>query len=543
MEELEGMVTESLEKQLYLKESPKDEGLYIYNTITGEKELFKPKVAGKVAMYFCGITPYDESHVGHARSMVAFDILYRYFQYLGYNVTYVRNFTDVDDKIIHRATELNKDILTVSSRYSQKFLDDMNDLQCLPPTHEPRVSEHIDQIIDMINQIISNDCAYTVDGNVYFSIDKFPNYGRLSRRKLEENIPGKRVDVDFRKQNPADFALWKAAKTGEPSWDSPWGPGRPGWHIECSAMSSQYLTFTFDIHGGGQDLIFPHHENEIAQSWAACSDSNVTYWMHIGSANLNGEKMSKSKGNFISIREALEWYHPLALRHFLMSMHYRSPINLLKPQLKKASSPVNFSMTQLENASNSVFYIYQTLQDCEVAISQFWEGSLKEGAESDVKRGGITVDAQNCINGLHGDFHTKMLDDFQTPPILSAALPEALKFVNKCLSQIKKQQKQQGLSLIRSLIEIEKELKEVLNILGLLSPLSYSKVLGELKDKALKRADLEEEKVLKLIKEREEARKERDFSRGDQIRRDLAARGIALMDLGTETIWRPCVPE
>ncbi|KAM7494483.1 hypothetical protein LguiB_029092 [Lonicera macranthoides] len=237
---------------------------YIYNTMSGHKELFKTMAPGKVGMYFCGITPYDYSHVGHARSMVAFDVLCRYSQYLGYSVTYVRNFTDVDDKIIGKANELNEDILTVSCRFSQLFLNEMTDLQCLPPTHEPRVSSHLARIINMINEIINNDCAYIVDGNVYYSLAKCKNYGCLSRQIPEELMSGNRVDFDPNKRDQSDFALWKAAKPGEPSWPSPWGLGRPGWHIECSAMSSHYLSSEFDIHGGGIDLKFPHHENEIA---------------------------------------------------------------------------------------------------------------------------------------------------------------------------------------------------------------------------------------------------------------------------------------
>ncbi|XP_028094612.1 cysteine--tRNA ligase, chloroplastic/mitochondrial isoform X3 [Camellia sinensis] len=319
----------------------------LYNTMTKQKEIFKPKEAGKVGMYVCGVTAYDLSHIGHARAYVAFDVLFRYLQHLGYEVKYVRNFTDVDDKIIRRANELGEDPLALSSRYCQEFIDDMVDLQCLPPTHQPRVSEHMDQIRDMIAQIIRNGCAYEVEGDVYFSVDKYPNYCQLSGRKLEDNRAGERVAVDSRKQNPADFALWKAAKPGEPSWDSPWGPGRPGWHIECSAMSAHYLTYSFDIHGGGMDLIFPHHENELAQSCAACSDSNVSYWVHNGFVTANDEKMSKSLGNFFTIREVTKLYHPLALRHFLMGTHYRSP--------------VNYSISQIEIASEAVFYVYQDL--------------------------------------------------------------------------------------------------------------------------------------------------------------------------------------
>ncbi|KAK2972916.1 hypothetical protein RJ640_026668 [Escallonia rubra] len=501
--------------------------LKVYNSMTRQKEVFRPKVAGKVGMYVCGVTAYDFSHIGHARAYVAFDVLFRYLKHLGYEVVYVRNFTDVDDKIIRRANELGEDPLDLSGRFCQEFLDDMSDLQCLPPTHQPRVSDHMEKIKDMIAQIISNGCAYTVDGDVYFSVDSSPNYGRLSGRKPDDNRAGERVAVDSRKQNPADFALWKAAKPGEPSWVSPWGRGRPGWHIECSAMSADYLTCTFDIHGGGQDLIFPHHENEIAQSCAAVPESNVSYWMHNGFVTSNDEKMSKSLGNFFTIREVTKRYHPLALRYFLMGTHYRSP--------------VNYSISQIEIASDALFYVYQTLQDCEDALSQLREGSNKEGTEP--KKVRTLPDVEECISKLRNDFETKMTDDLHTPTILNASLQEAYKLMNNYLNQLKKkQQKQQKLSITHSLIELEKPVKEVLNTLGLLSASTYSEVLRQLKEKALLRADLTEDGLLRLIEERAEARRNKEFSRGDEIRHDLTAKGIALMDVGKETVWRPCVP-
>ncbi|KAM7509339.1 hypothetical protein LguiA_019792 [Lonicera macranthoides] len=507
----------------------KQQEFQVYNSMTKQKEIFKPRVPGKVGMYVCGVTTYDFSHIGHARAYVCFDVLYRYLKHLGYEVVYVRNFTDVDDKIIRRANELGEEALALSGRFCQEFLDDMVDLQCLPPTHQPRVSDHMDQIRNMIAQIISNGCAYPVDGDVYFSVDNSPNYGRLSGRKLEDNRAGERVAVDSRKRNPADFALWKAAKPGEPSWDSPWGPGRPGWHIECSAMSAEYLTYSFDIHGGGMDLIFPHHENEIAQSCAACPESNVSYWVHNGFVTANDEKMSKSLGNFFTIREVTKLYHPLALRHFLMGTQYRSP--------------VNYSLSQLDIASEAVFYIYQTLQDCEDALSPFREGSQKQGTETKGRTARVTPAAQECITKLRTDFETKMSDDLNTPTILNGALQEALRFINSSLNLLKKKQQQkQQLSVIQSLEELQKEVKEVLNVLGLLSSLTYSEVLQQLKDKALKRAELREDEIMNLIEERAVARKNKMFSRGDEIRSELAAKGIALMDVGKETVWRPCVP-
>ncbi|XP_048133702.1 cysteine--tRNA ligase, chloroplastic/mitochondrial isoform X4 [Rhodamnia argentea] len=279
--------------------------LWLFNTMSRKKEAFRPKVEGKVGMYVCGVTAYDLSHIGHARVYVTFDVLYRYLKNLEYEVCYVRNFTDVDDKIIARANELGEDPISLSKRYCEEFHVDMMHLHCLPPSVEPCVSDHMPQIIDMIKKILDNGCAYQIDGDVYFSVDKFPEYGQLSGRKLEDNRAGERVAVDSRKKNPADFALWKSAKEGEPFWVSPWGPGRPGWHIECSAMSATYLGYSFDIHGGGMDLVFPHHENEIAQSCAACGQSNISYWIHNGFVTVDSEKMSKSLGNFFTIRQTL----------------------------------------------------------------------------------------------------------------------------------------------------------------------------------------------------------------------------------------------
>ncbi|XP_016475884.1 cysteine--tRNA ligase 2, cytoplasmic isoform X1 [Nicotiana tabacum] len=474
-------------------------------------------------MYICGVSPYDFSHIGHARSYVAFDVLYRYLKYLRYDVVYVCNFSDVDEKIIRRANEFGEDPIALSGRYCQEFQKDMDDLQCLPPTHQPRVSEHMEEIKEMIAKVMTNGYAYTVDGDVYFSVDSFPEYGRLSGRKLEDNRAGGRLAVDSRKRNPADFALWKAAKPGEPSWDSPWGRGRPGWHIECSAMSAYYLTHSFDIHGGGMDLIFPHHENEIAQNCAACGpESNVSCWIHNGFVTIDDEKMSKSLGNFFTIREVTQLYHPIALRYFLLGTHYRSP--------------VNYSISQIEIASESVYYIYQTLHDNEEALSAF-----QQGTETETKVKGVRVSpqAQECISELRNELEIKLSDDLHTPAILNTALQEALRLMNSYVNMLKK--KQQQLSVILYLTELQKEVKAVLDVLGLLLGSTCAEVLQQFKERALKRADLTEEDILRAIEERALARKNKEFARSDQIRTDLVAKGIALMDIGTETVWRPCV--
>ncbi|EOY04819.1 Cysteinyl-tRNA synthetase, class Ia family protein, ARATH isoform 1 [Theobroma cacao] len=495
--------------------SPSTE-LWLHNTMSKKKEVFKPKVEGKVGMYVCGVTAYDLSHIGHARVYVIFDVLYRYLKHLGYEVCYVRNFTDVDDKIIARANELGEDPISLSRRYCDEFNQDMVHLHCLPPSVEPRVSDHVPQIIDMIKQILDNGYAYRVEGDVFFSVEKFPDYGQLSGRKVEDNRAGERVAVDSRKRNPADFALWKASsstKEGEPFWESPWGPGRPGWHIECSAMSAAYLGHSFDIHGGGMDLVFPHHENEIAQSCAACKHSNISYWIHNGFVTVDSEKMSKSLGNFFTIRQVIDLYHPLALRLFLIGTHYRSPIN--------------YSDVLLESASERIFYIYQTLHDCENALSQH-----------DTRlQGFIPPETSNVINKFHNDFLVSMSDDLHTPVVL-AALSDPLKTINDLLHTRKG--KKQAMR-IESVAALEKIIRNVLSVLGLM-PTSYSKALQRLKEMALQRAKLTEDQILQKIEERSEARKNKDYEKSDAIRKDLAVVGIALMDSPNGTTWRPAIP-
>ncbi|WJX41730.1 cysteine--tRNA ligase [Trifolium repens] len=446
--------------------------IWLHNTMSKKKELFKPKVESKVGMYVCGVTAYDLSHIGHARVYVNFDLLYRYFKHLGYEVCYVRNFTDVDDKIIARSTELGEDPISLSRRYCEEFCQDMVTLNCLPPTKEPKVSEHMPQIIDMIEKILNNGYAYNVDGDVYFNVEKFPEYGKLSSRGLEDNRAGERVAVDSRKKNPADFALWKSTKPGEPFWESPWGPGRPGWHIECSAMSATYLGYSFDIHGGGIDLVFPHHENEIAQSCAACSKSDISVWMHNGFVNIDSVKMSKSLGNFFTIR--------------------------------------------------------QTLHECESLLNQH---------DQTVRKDSIPSDTLSIIDNLYDVFLTSMSDDLHTPVVL-AGLSDPLKLINDLL-HTRKGKKQQF--RIESLAALKKRIGDVLTVLGLM-PSSYYEVLQQLKEKALKRANLTEEEILKKIEERDDARIQKEYAKSDAIRKDLADVGIALMDSPNGTAWRPTIP-
>src|SRR5512138_466703 len=312
--------------------------LKLYNTLTGTKEEFVPLEPGKVKMYVCGVTVYDNCHIGHARANVAFDVVYRYLRTSGFDVTYVRNYTDIDDKIINRANKEGVPYNVISERYIKTFDEDMARLGLALPTHQPRATEHVDDIIRLVQTLIDRGHAYQSGGDVYFSVETFPSYLKLSKRTLEEMQAGARVEVGELKRNPMDFALWKEAKPGEPFWESPWGKGRPGWHIECSAMSSCLLGETFDIHGGGRDLIFPHHENEIAQSEAATGKPFVRYWLHNGFVNINAEKMSKSLGNFFTIREVLDRYDSEVLRFFLLSAHYRSPIDFSDQNLADAEA-------------------------------------------------------------------------------------------------------------------------------------------------------------------------------------------------------------
>jgi cysteinyl-tRNA synthetase len=301
--------------------------LQLYNTLTRKKEPFVTLEPGKVKLYVCGITVYDYCHIGHARSAIVFDVIYRYLMHRGYEVTYVRNFTDIDDKIIRRANEEETDYRSIAERYIAAFYEDMDALDVLRPTLEPLATDHVAEMIEIVAILMKKGIAYQSGTDVYFKVENFAHYGKLSGRSLEDMIAGARVDVDEQKRNPLDFVLWKGSKPGEPTWVSPWGAGRPGWHIECSAMGAHYLGPSFDIHGGGKDLVFPHHENEIAQSEAAFEVPFVRYWLHNGFVNINNEKMSKSLGNFFTIRDILQTVHPETLRLFVLSKHYRSPVD------------------------------------------------------------------------------------------------------------------------------------------------------------------------------------------------------------------------
>ncbi|WP_339935569.1 cysteine--tRNA ligase [Vreelandella glaciei] len=459
--------------------------MHIYNTLTRRKEPFTPLVAGKVSMYVCGMTVYDYCHLGHARVMVAFDVITRYLRERGYDVNYVRNITDIDDKILKRADENGESITALTERMIAAMHEDEARLFVLPPTHEPRATGHIDDIVAMIETLIEKGFAYAADnGDVYYRVRKFANYGKLNNRQLDDMRSGARVDVDVHKEDPLDFVLWKAAKPGEAHWSSPWGNGRPGWHIECSAMSTCCLGDTFDIHGGGPDLTFPHHENEIAQSEAATGKTYVNTWMHAGAVRVNKEKMSKSLGNFFTIRDVLAEHDPEVVRFLLVASHYRSPIN--------------YSVDSLTEARKSLTRLYTAL----------------EGVDTDAI-------ASSKASPYRERFTQVMDDDFNTPEAL-AVMFELAREVNRA----KQEQPDEAARL-------GGELKQLGAILGLLqqAPQIF------LKGTQQQGMPLSESEIEAKIAQRIEAKANKDFAQADAIRDELSALGIILKDSREGTSW------
>ena len=459
-------------------------------------------------MYVCGVTVYDFSHIGHARAAIVFDVVFRYLKHKGYEVTYVRNYTDVDDKIINKANTEGVDAKTVAERYIEEYDRDMESLNVEKPSFTPRATEHIQDMINLIERLIENGYGYEVDGDVYYKVGKLKGYGKLSGKNIEELESGARVEVDDRKKDPLDFALWKASKPGEPAWDCPWGKGRPGWHIECSAMSQRLLGETFDIHGGGADLIFPHHENEIAQSEGATGKPFVRFWIHNGFVNINQEKMSKSLGNIFTIREILEHYHPEAVRLFLLAHHYRSP--------------VDFSDQNLKEAQMGLDRLYTLLKD--LKEMQNGEGSSSPH-EQEVRR---------LIETLPETFEKAMDDDFNTASALGI-LQRTTRDLNRLLADVKKDGSG-GLpsSLLR---EGLKNFTAMGNVLGILAidPIAYFK---QKQDEGMKDISLSEEEILKYIEARKTARSNKDWKRADQIRDELLNKGIILEDTPQGTTWK-----
>ena len=474
-------------------------GLKVYNTLHGRKEEFVPLNEGKVGMYVCGPTVYDTSHIGHARSVVVFDTIFRWLIELKYEVKYVRNFTDVDDKIIKKSNEIGEDCTAITEKYIDEFHNEMDALNVLRPSVEPKATEHIRHIIDFIQMLIDKGKAYHVEGgDVYFSIDSFKDYGKLSGRNIEDMKAGARIAVDEKKKNPFDFVLWKPAKPGEPFWESPWGNGRPGWHIECSAMSYEYLGQGFDIHGGGKDLIFPHHENEIAQSEAAFGLQFVKYWIHNGFVDINNEKMSKSLGNFTMIKEVLSTYSAEVIRMFLLSKHYRSPIDYSEDYMREVSLGLDRIYAFLERLEN------------------------------------VGVKADRSQKGeLWNDLSAAMNDDFNSAKALASVF-EVVKKGNRFLDDTNDTPDEGAL---KTLSLSYNDIKAISNVLGifLIDPQSYFK---DKKDKGIADMAIDPDEIEDLIRQRTEARKNKDFSKSDEIRDHLKDRNIILEDGPEGTTWR-----
>ena len=465
----------------------------LYNSEQRKKVEFVPRKEGQIDMYVCGMTVYDYCHIGHARVMVAFDYIIRFLRSQGWNVKYVRNITDIDDKIIARANENGESITALTDRFITAMNDDAARLGCAEPDEAPRATDYIDQMQNMIGNLVNKGTAYpSSNGDVYFEVEKFAKYGRLSGRKLEDMQAGasERVDVEVEKKHPFDFVLWKHAKENEPSWASPWGNGRPGWHIECSAMSTCCLGNHFDIHGGGSDLTFPHHENEIAQSEASTDEQYVNYWMHVGFINVDGEKMSKSLGNFFTIRDVMEKFHPEVIRYFIVSSHYRSP--------------VNFSDFALKEAKNALTRFYHAFKAYEQVYGQ------------------NTVDTLE--NTLVERFNTAMRDDFNTSESL-AVLFEIIKELNRAVKEENAEQSAVYYSTLRYLS----------NILGLGQHNVDDFLKSDIGQEAL---GLSESDIEDLIQQRVDAKKAKNFAQADAIRQSLLDQGVVLEDTRQGTIWR-----
>jgi cysteinyl-tRNA synthetase len=477
--------------------------LRVYNTMSGTKEEFQPLVPGKVGMYVCGVTVYDYCHIGHARANIVFDIIYRYLQFAGYETTYVRNYTDVDDKIIKRANEREISSHDLAEEFIQAFDEDMESLGLIKPTHEPHATEYIQQIIEINQKLIDKGMAYESGGDVYYSVDKFPDYLKLSKRNMDEMLAGARVTPGEQKHNPMDFALWKTAKPGEPSWESPWGAGRPGWHIECSAMSSSLLGDSFDIHGGGRDLIFPHHENEIAQSEGASGKPFVKYWLHNGFVNVDKEKMSKSLGNFFTIRDILKTYDAEVVRFFILSAHYRSPID--------------FSDQNLAESQSGLRRFYEALEASEAAT---------EGLDS------TDLSSQEGTK-LEEKFREAMDDDFNTA-LAIAHLFDGVRTMNRLISTKKFKEKS---DLVVQVQDLHATILRLGSVLGLYRS-QPTEWLDKVKLAGLLKLDITQEKIEELIDQRLQARAEKNFSRGDEIRIELEEKGILLLDTREGTTWR-----
>ena len=481
----------------------------VMNTSAGKKEDFVPLEENRVRMYVCGITAYDFSHIGHARAAVVFDVIYRYLKFMGYDVTYVRNFTDIDDKIINRAFDEEVSTTDLSEKYMEEYHIDMDALGALRPDFEPKATNYITEMIVLIEKLLDGGYAYRAGADVLFSVKRFSGYGKLSGKNIEELKVGARVDVDEKKEDPLDFVLWKGAKPGEPYWESPWGKGRPGWHIECSAMSGNILGKTIDIHGGGRDLVFPHHENEVAQSEAANGVPFVKYWIHNGFVNIDKEKMSKSLGNFLTIRDIRKKYHQEVIRFFLLSNHYRSP--------------VDFSEKNLRDAQEAVERLY-------------YAKSVLVGRATDPDVPGMDdagLDQLREANDtFFNEFKGAMDDDFNTARAIGK-LFDFIHTINRVMGGGVGGLSEEGRAIVDGAM---RNLEVVGNVLGLLvrEPDVYFEEVRGLK---LEGTGIERQEIERLIDKRNKARQERDFSTADEIRDDLATKGVILKDNPAGTTW------
>jgi cysteinyl-tRNA synthetase len=467
--------------------------LRIFNTLTRRKEDFVPLVAGEARVYVCGVTVYDLCHIGHARSAIVFDIMRRYLRFRDYQVTFIKNYTDVDDRIIRRANEEGVAASVVSERYIAEYQKDMASIGVQPADVEPKATEHIPQMVALIQRLIARGVAYALEGDVYFEVRRFPSYGKLSGKNLDELEAGARVDVDERKRDPLDFALWKASKPGEPSWPSPWGPGRPGWHIECSAMAMQYLGEAFDLHGGGEDLIFPHHENEIAQSEGATGKPFVRCWAHNGFVNLNAEKMSKSLGNTLWIRDMVQRHDPEALRLYFLGTHYRHPLEYADERIAESGKALGRLRALVEEA----------------------ERVARGGPQAPGAGDAALLDQ---IDAQVERFTAVMDDDFNTPQAL-AVLFDLLRLLHGS--------REQGAGVGAFVAGVGK-LVELARVLGLLEQSARAKAPIDPQLKA---------RVESLVYLREQARKQRDFAEADRLRHELVALNVTLKDSRDGTTW------
>ncbi|MDD3840721.1 MAG: cysteine--tRNA ligase [Clostridia bacterium] len=460
----------------------------LYNTLSRKKEDFMPLKDKQVTMYSCGPTVYNYIHIGNARPFIVFDTLRRYMEYKGYDVTFIQNFTDIDDKMINKANQMNISVKELGEKFIKEYFTDADALGIKRATVHPKATEHIQDIIKFIQKIIDKGYAYVIDGDVYFDTYKFDEYGKLSHQNLEELESGARIEVNQKKKNPMDFAVWKAQKAGEPGWDSPWGKGRPGWHIECSVMATKYLGDTIDIHSGGQDLIFPHHENEIAQSESATGKPFARYWLHNGYINVDNKKMSKSLGNFFTVRDIIQEYDPEVVRFFMLSAHYRSPINFSKDLIEQAKS----SLGRLYNAKNNLEYILDRAQDRSMGKNE--------------------LELFDSLERYKDKFEKAMDDDINTADAI-AALFELVKFSNLNLSN--SSSRELVLAAYNTLVKLS-------SVLGILN-----------KQKQVLDGEIE-----KLIQERQEARKQKNWALADEIRDRLAKQGIILEDTPDGVKWK-----